>query len=223
MMTILLLDDHQISLEGTKKWLQQKYKNKLNCLTTKSLRDAYFLLKVNTIDLIISDIELNNERKNGCEFAEYTKKHYPKIKIVAFTNYCTYRVLQKALDSNFDAFLSKNIDYDEFSKAIDETLKLGCFVSSCQKRIIEKRKFNLQEMFKDSLYGLSLLTLKEIAVLKMLSITKDRKELAKRLFVSPFTIDTHIKKLREKLSLTSRSDLALFSLEFRDEIEKIKK
>ncbi len=222
-MTILLLDDHPISLGGTKKWLHEKYKNELNCLTTTSLRDAYFLLKVNRIDLIISDIELNNERKNGCEFAAYTKKHYPKIKIIAFTNYCTYRVLQKALDSNFDTFLSKNIDYDEFSKAIDETLKSGCFVSSCQKRIIEKRKFNLQEMFKDSLYGLSLLTLREIAVLKMLSITKDRKELAKRLYVSPFTIDTHIKKLREKLSLTSRSDLALFSLEFRDEIEKMKK
>lgn len=220
MIHVLLLDDHQISLNGTKGWLEDKYEKKLVCHTVTDLRCAYHILQTQKIDLVISDIELNNQRKNGCELASYIKERYTDIKVIAFTNYCTYRVLQKAMDSGFDVFLSKNINYDEFSLALDKTLSTDSFVSSCQKRIIAKRKSHLEAMFKDSLYGLSLLSPKEVKVLLRLPQKEGRQELADALFIAPYTLDTHIKHLREKLSLTSKKDLALFALEFKREIVK---
>lgn len=222
MIHILLVDDHQISLEGTQKWLQKTFKENLICHATTKVRQAYHFLETNPINLAILDLELNNERKTtGFDLATYIKKEYPKIKIIAFTNYCTYRVLQKALDSGFNAFLSKNISFNEFSKGIKSVLLSDDFVSSCQKKIIENRKVYLNEMFKDSLYGLSLLTPKLIEVLQSLPKTTNRQELATLLDIAPHTIDTHIKKLREKLSLSCKQDLVLFALEFKNEINKL--
>lgn len=221
MIHILLVDDHQISLEGTKKWLIKKFKENVTCHTTTKTRNAYHLLQTNPINLAILDLELNNEQNTtGFNIAKDIKKNYPATKIIAFTNYCTYRVLQKALDNGFDTFLSKNINFDEFSEAIDSILLSEKFVSTCQKKIISKRKEHLQEMFKDSLYGLSLLSPKLIEVLQHLPQTTNRQELANILCISPYTVDTHIKQLREKLSLSCRKDLALFALEFKNEITK---
>lgn len=219
-MNILILDDHNVSIEGTKIWIE-KYNQDYKYFCANNFKKASDLLIEHPIDIIISDIELNNDKKNGFDLAQLCKKEYNHIKLIAFTNYCTYRVLKKAMESGFDIFLSKNIDFRDFAQVLDNINHDKPFISKCQKDILSKRKMHLSAMFKDSLYGLSLLSNKEREILILLTKTQDRKELAEKLYISPFTIDTHIKSLRHKLELGSKKELALFAREFEEEIIKL--
>lgn len=223
MIHILLVDDHQAFLDGTEKWLKKRFKENSVCYPANNIVKAKQILQAYSINLAILDLELSNEpESSGFHLASYIKEKYPKIKVIAFTNYCTNRVLEKSLKCGFNAFLSKCISKNEFIRAVETllTTDTNLFVSSCQKDIMEKRKIHLMGLFKDSLHGISELSPKLIEVLTLLPKTTNRQELATMLKISANTVDAHIRSLREKLSLSGKKDLALFAMEFKNEIKK---
>lgn len=221
MIHILLVDDHQAFLDGTEKWLKKRFKENSVCYPANNIVKAKQILQAYSINLAILDLELSNEpESSGFHLASYIKEKYPKTKVIAFTNYCTNRVLEKALSCGFNAFLSKCIGEGEFIKAVETMLTTNVFISSCQRSIMEKRKIHLMALFKDSVHGLSELSPKMIEVLTLLPKTTNRQELAEMLKISVNTIDTHIRNLRERLALSSKKDLALFAMEFKNEIKK---
>ena len=88
--------------------------------------------------------------------------------------------------------------------------------------MLKKRNKFLGTIFSESLYGVSDLSPRERELTLLSSETTDRQELAEKMKVTPYTIDTYFKNVLSKLSLKHRQDLSLFSLEFKDELLKHK-
>lgn len=217
----LILDNHPVYLEGVQNWLKRNFKNSV-CISATDIRNAYNLLNSHHIDLVISDIELCSSFQNGFDFVKYIKKNHKDIKTIAFTDYYSCKILKQTKEVGFDTFIPKNISYNEFSEAIEKTLLEQNFVLECQEKILKKRKLYFETTFKECLYGLYILSRREIEILQMLIKTESREELAELLFISTNTVDTHIKNIRKKLELKSKKDLVLFAVEFQDEIKNFK-
>jgi len=81
---ILLVDDHQLVLEGIEALL--KGVDGLDCVATADNgQKALELLKVFEIDVILMDVDM--PVLNGMEATKAVKKDYPSIKVISLTQH----------------------------------------------------------------------------------------------------------------------------------------
>lgn len=220
-MNILIVDDHEIIREGTENRVLKTLPNSKFFFAT-SLRNVIQILNKFEITLILCDLEFKNSPKTtGFLVAENVVKFEPRVKLVAHTNYNSYRIMNKAMKSGFHSFLYKGASFSEFSNVITNVLKeKGTYESKTMKDLRKNRKQFLSSVFSDSLHGISSLSHKETELVLLSKEITNRKELAKIMNVLPSTIDTYFKRIINKLALRDRKEVAMFSLEFSDEIRK---
>lgn len=219
-MNVLIIDDHQLVKEGIEARIK-KVKPETTCYFATNTRMAISKIHKVAIDLIFCDLEFNNETDiDGFYIINSILEFEPRVKVIALTNYNSYRIMKKAMASGFHSFLDKGCSFKEFSDTLINVSAKGVYKSTTMKRLLKKRNTFLNTIFSESLYGISDLSQRERELTLLSAETTDRQELAKKMNVKPYTIDTYFKNILSKLQLKHRQELSLFSLEFRDDIMK---
>jgi two-component system, NtrC family, response regulator HydG len=115
---ILVVDDNDDMLN-----LIQRHLKSLNYLTYKasSVNEAVDALKDNTIDLLITD--LNMPQINGIELLKYTAEHYPLMPKLVITGLPTVDNALTAIKSGALDYLIKPFTSDELHKAIQNSFE----------------------------------------------------------------------------------------------------
>lgn len=222
-MTILIVDDHAVIEEGLKSRVLKIIPN-AEFVFAKKLRNAIALLRKWPIELVFCDLEFNNSPEiDGFVIAQKLLQKKPNLKIIAHTNYNSYRIMQKTLDAGFKSFLYKGCSHKDFADTVTNVIKNGSYTSESMKNLLKKRNTFLKTIFADSLYGISDLSNRELELTLLTKTTTDRNELAEIMGNSPSTIDSYLQQIISKLKLKNRQDVALFSLEFQEELLKFKK
>ena len=229
-MNVLIIDDHSMMADGIIKRVK-KVLPEAECTFVDNVRSAYAELHHRDFDLIISDLELDDAQPelpeseqgeevepNGFSLAKYILTQKPDTKIIALTHYNSYRIMKKAKASGFKAFLNKGSSFNDFSETLLNVLKNGEYVSETEKQLVKKRKAVTNTIFNDSLKGIVLLSKRELELTLLCSLTTDRNELAQKLKVEPYTIDSHFKHIMSKLNLGSRKEVALFAMDYQKEL-----
>lgn len=223
MTNILIIDDHEIVKEGVESRIANVFTS-ATCFFTDGLRNAVRILNEKQIDLVLCDLEFKNSTTNtGFSIAEKFLKLKPCIKLIAHTNYNSYRIMNKAMESGFHSFLHKGASFKEFSETITNVLKSNdVYKSETMKNLYKNRKQFIYNIFSDSLYGVSSLSEKQVHLVLLSKETTDRQKLATIMGVNPSTIDTYFKRIMQKLDLNDRKEIGMFANEFYDEIIKLK-
>lgn len=218
-LNILIIDDHEIIAEGVNTRIK-KILPDANCFFAENSRIALMKLNEKRIDLIICDLSFRNDiERDGFYIIKHILGFEPKIKSIAYTSFDSYRVMKKAIESGFDSFLDKGCTFKEFSDTITNVLKKnGIYESEIMKKLKSKREVFVRSVFSDSQYGFYNLSERELELVINCANTTDKEELGKLMNISPHTIDTHFKHVLEKLNLKHRKEVALFSMEFTDEL-----
>jgi len=218
---ILIIDDHEIIAEGVKLRISN-FLPKANCFFAENSRMALMKLNQNQIDLIICDLSFRNDiERDGFYIIKHVLAFEPKIKSIAYTSFDSYRVMNKAIESGFDSFLDKGCSYSEFSNTVLNVLKKGKFESDIMKKLKSKREVFVRSIFSDSHYGFHNLSEREVELVINCAKTTNKEELGELMNISPHTVDSHFKHVLEKLNLKHRKEVALFSMEFKDELLNI--
>ncbi len=222
-MNILIIDDHTFLKEGIESRILQVIPN-ANCFFTSNIKGALVKVIEDKIDLVFCDLEFDNdENYDGFYFTREALKLVPHIKVIAFTNYNSYRIMNKARKTGFSSFLLKTCSFQEFSDTLINVVESeGEYISLSMKSITKKRDAIKMSMFSDSLYGISDLSQKELELVILTAKTTDRQELARAVCKSPFTIDAYFKNIFQKLNIKSRKEVQFFAMEFMDELMKRK-
>lgn len=221
-MNILIIDDHEIVSDGIIKRLKKVLPN-ASCYYASNIRLAYALMHQVDVELVICDLEFENEPdKDGFYIVEKILSLEPRIKIIALTHYNSYRIMRKAKSFGFNSFLNKGCSFQDFSDAINGVLQHGNYQSKTEERLIKKRKMISKNIFSESLQGIYDLSKRELELTILSSKTTDRQELAEIMAINPFTVDSHFKNILSKLSLSNRKELAIFAMDFNDELQKLK-
>lgn len=220
-MNFLIIDDHNVIEEGTKKWLL-KIKPNANCYFVDNLKRANAILHQHNIDLIICDLELKNDVDDGFKFMKNLLSFEPRTRAIAYTGYESYRIMKKAKSVGFSSFLNKGCTFKEFEETITNVIKNGNYESKIMKELLTKRYEFTCSIFSDSINGVSDLSEKEIELTILAQETTNKHILSRKMGVKPSTIDSHFLKITEKLNLKHRQDVAFFSKEFKFDLLKIK-
>jgi len=112
-MRVLLIDDEIVALNALKKrvdWVKYGF---TEVLTAQDVATAKVLLGKQTIDLIISDIEMPGE--NGLSLIEYVKEKDPTIECIFVTCHANFDYIKKAMKYKAWDYILKPIDYEELN------------------------------------------------------------------------------------------------------------
>lgn len=174
-MKILLLDDHKILGQSIKMLLEEE--SDVTCDYISSSENLMEALE-NSYDILLLDINLKAE-KTGLDLVEKILERYPKQKIVVLTSYDLVNYRKIAFDLGVKDFINKSVEASELVNRLRSVHGGGKIKSSPQ--ILET------------------LTEREIEVLREMIKGENKKDIAKKLYISERTLYNHISNIYEKL------------------------
>ena len=149
-------------------------------------------------EVIISDINLPG--MSGIELAERLRPIASGTRIVMLTVHEEKEKIHDALRAGASGYLSKPLSGDELIQAINDVTTGGAVMSpSVARKVLEIFQQHAVAPFDYKL------TAREQDVLEQLVAGKTKKRIAKDLYLSPNTVDTHLRSIYAKLHVNSQT------------------
>jgi len=155
--------------------------------------------------LVLMDIEMPNV--NGIEGVRLIKKHYPQIKVVMQTVFEDEEKIFAALQAGAEGYILKNAPAEKIIQSVIEVNNGGAFMTpSVALRVM--KYFNNTPALNSEMN----LTTKEKEVLKNLTDGLSYKMVADKMGISYYTVNSHIKKIYEKLQVHSVGEAISYAM-----------
>jgi len=154
-------------------------------------------------DVVLMDINLPGI--SGIECTRRLKREMSEVQILIFTVYKASDKIFEALEAGASGYLLKRTSPEKLLEAIDEVRAGGSPMTSEVARMVVRsfRRSASDEAIEAKL------TPREEEILGLLSRGFVTKEIASELGISYFTVQTHLKKIYEKLHVRSRTEAVL--------------
>jgi DNA-binding NarL/FixJ family response regulator len=187
MIKIVLVDDHQMFLDGMIAVLSQEEDMQI-LFVENSAKVALKKIKNQVPDIVITDISMPD--MNGLEFVKILKKDFPEIKILVLS---MFENIQSS--EGIDGYLLKETDKKTLIKSIN-----GIVLRNEKHFIAENKKNSLD-------FNKSILSPREKEIIQLIAQEYTTEQIAERLFISKNTIDTHRKNIFYKLDVKNIAGL----------------
>ncbi|OBX25271.1 LuxR family two component transcriptional regulator [Gelidibacter algens] len=193
---VFIVDDHYMVIEGIRSLLQNE-KNIEWAGHASNAASCLAYLHQQQPDVILMDINLPD--KSGIDLCKEVKEKYPSVFIIGLSTFNQLSFIQKMIDNGASGYVLKNATQQELMEAI-ETVATGKTYLS----------FEVSQTLRNTNNSTVVLTRREKEVLNLIAEGMTNNEIAKKLFISTTTVDTHRKNLLEKLN--ARNTAALIKL-----------
>lgn len=194
---ILIADDHQLFAEGIINILQQEKQLEMAGI----VGDGLALLKklaTEQVDLVLLDVSMPH--MDGIEAAKRIRADYPGTKILMVTMNDQPETLKALIRTGVHGIILKNTGKTELLLAVEE-LMLGntYFSQKITKQLASEYSQPAGEHWQ--------LTKREKEVLQLVYEGLSTAQIAEKLFISTYTVETHRKNLFVKSGLNKSSQL----------------
>ncbi|RAW02347.1 response regulator [Pseudochryseolinea flava] len=203
---VILADDHQMFLEGLHAMLSVVEDIHIVGMALNG-NEVVNLLKVNDVDLVVTDISMPG--MDGIALNTVIKKQYPHVKTLVLTTYSDPDKILKLVGSKANGYLLKNAEKDELLKAIFTITSGDNYFS---KEVQEKYTASVFSTEQTSA-GDPVLSKREKEILKYIAEEFTTPEIAEKLFISQYTVNTHRKNLISKLGVKNVAGLVKYAFQ----------
>ena len=204
---ILIVDDHQIMIDGIKSMLSKEPEIMVIAHANNG-KQAIDLLENIEVDVILMDVEM--PVMNGIDATTHIAKKYPNINIIALTTYDEKSIINIMLDAGAKGYILKNINRSILVEAIQSVANgmpyygTDVAIALAKDSLNEKTRIsNPETTFIDT----SNLSKREIEILKLIVNGSSNKEIGETLFISPKTVETHRNNIMKKLDVHNTASL----------------
>lgn len=204
MINIIIADDHQIVIDGLKLLLADEEQIQI---VGEALNGVTLLNRIPTLQPDLVLLDLGMPVMDGLEAALKIKELHPTVKILVLTTYSEPHKIKKMLKANIDGYLLKDTGKDNLLKAIYSIMDGDTYYDPRVKDIIMG---SFQP--KKTTYSVEL-TSREKEITRLIAEGMSTNEIAKQLFVSPLTVDTHRKNIFSKLGINKVTALVRYALQ----------
>jgi DNA-binding NarL/FixJ family response regulator len=203
MIRVFIVDDHPVVIEGIRslllkekdiEWVGQAM-NASSCL-------GFFVN--NLADVVLMDISMPG--MDGVELCAIMKEKYPGIFILGLSTFNQGLYIKKMMENGASGYILKNSTKEELIKAIHTVNDGGIFFSGEAGQA-------LQDYQKSSVAELPVLTPREKEILLLIAEGYTNPQIAGKIFLSQFTIDSHRKNLLAKLNVKNTACLVRLAVE----------
>lgn len=192
---LFIVDDHYMVIEGIHSLLQNEKSiewmghasNAASCLA---------FLQHQLPDVILMDINLPD--KSGIDLCKEVKEKYPAIFILGLSTFNQQSFIEKMIGSGASGYVIKNATQQELMEALHTVVKGKEYLSFDAAVTLRK---------PDTQNNIPVITRREKEVLELIAEGMTNNEIARQLFISSTTVDTHRKNLLSKLGAKNTASL----------------
>ena len=205
---VLIVDDHTLVRDGIRALLALVADIEVVDEAANG-REALEKVKKLAPDVVLMDLAM--PIMSGLEATRRIRRKFPRIKVLALTQYEDREYIVPTIEAGARGFVSKTAAFSELASAIQAVNQGGSFLSpmaaaavveECQQKITTEGE-------KDSYQNL---TDREREMIKLVAEGYTAKEIADMLVISLRTVETHKTNLMKKLDLRNKADLIRFAI-----------
>lgn len=203
MIRVFITDDHPVVIEGIHSLLKNEKDiewaghamNAQSCL-------GFFINS--TADVVLMDISMPG--MDGVELCAALREKYPGIFILGLSTFNQGLYIKKMMENGASGYILKNSSKEELIRAIHTVYEGGIYFSGEAGQA-------LQEYQKSSMQELPALTSREKEILELIAQGFTNPQIAEKIFLSSFTVDSHRKNLLAKLNVKNTASLIRLAVE----------
>jgi two-component system, NarL family, nitrate/nitrite response regulator NarL len=201
MIKILIIDDHPLVIDGIKTMLKDESYFHIEA-AAKTAKDALtFLDGPNAVDVILLDINLPDT--DGLKLCELIRAKNKTVKILGLTYVNEAGIITQLIRKGANGYLLKNMEREELISAINQVMDGIVYLSkAANDKIVQQ--LQSYELNRNSM---PVLTRREKEILVLLSEGLTSNEIAAKLFLSNYTVDTHRKNMLQKFNVHNTTAL----------------
>jgi two-component system, NarL family, response regulator NreC len=169
-------------------------------------RDAVFEARSTKPDVILLDVVLPDQ--SGLEVIPTLLQEHPEVRILVLSMQDDPQYVREAFGAGARGYVLKEAADSEVVQAIREVADGGRYVHpELGARLVAAESEERKRAEEDPLSE------RESEVLRLLALGHTNQEIAKQLFISVRTAETHRAHIMQKLRLSSRAELVRYALE----------
>ncbi len=205
MTTVLLADDHTLLRKGVRSLLERSGKLRVvgEAADGRAAVQAVADLRP---DVVIMDVAM--PLLNGIEATRQIVAEYPRTKVVALSMHGNRRVVVEMLRAGAAAYVLKLSAFEEVTRAVEAAMAGESYLSPSVARLVVEEVVSHDQLSSPFVS----LTSREREVVQLLAEGRNSKAIAEALDISVRTVDSHRKKVMDKLGLRSVADLTRYAL-----------
>jgi DNA-binding NarL/FixJ family response regulator len=206
-LTLVLADDHHIVRQGLRALLKTVPDFELVGETADG-REVLRLVERLHPDVLVLDLMMPG--LSGLEVTRRVSHRGLKTQVVILSMHANEAYVVEALRSGATAYILKEADADELVRGIREAAAGRRYLSPpLSERTIEAY---LRKTEAAAMDALQTLTNREREIMQLAAEGHTSAEIAKRLFISPRTVETHRANLMRKLGVRNHAELIHYAI-----------
>lgn len=205
--TLALVDDHQIVIDGLTSLLKGHDKFQFAFATTNS-SEVINMMSEHPVDVLLTDVMM--PKLPGNELAKQVKEKFPKVKILALSMSGQGDLVNEMInDAEIAGYVLKNIGKQELITALEKIANGGIYFS--EEVLDEMQRAGQRKKQNEEAH----LTDREKQIIRLIEKELNNKQIAGTLFISERTVETHRKNIFRKTNTNSVIGLVKYAYEHR--------
>jgi len=193
---VLIVDDHQVVREGLRRILEAD--NEVEVIgEARSGEEAVVKATSLVPDVIIMDLKMPG--MDGIMATHEIKQKKPNINILVLTLYAE-DFIKQAVEAGVSGYLLKDSDCEQITKAVHQVYDGLCPIAPSLTRELVTKFVKLSRNDQSSI-----LTERQIQILKLIAEGISGKDIGNTLFVSTSTVKREIRNIFDKLGVNDRA------------------
>ena len=198
--TILLADDHPLTRSGIAEFVRREPSFELVAEAEDGV-EAWGLIQSLLPDVVLLDIRMPG--MNGVEVAQKVKSAGLKTAIIMLTSYDAQQYVIASLRAGAKGFVLKTVSPKDLTAAINAVANGSLYLDPEVASVMGMDDFIPEQ-----------LSAREREVLLLAAQGLSSKEVARRLFISERTVQTHLASIYDKLGSRNKTEALLLALKY---------
>ncbi|MDO5970025.1 response regulator transcription factor [Flavivirga aquimarina] len=205
MIKVLLVDDHEVLLDG----LSMMIKNESDLQLVGACSNgelALDFLNENLTDVVVLDLRM--PKLDGFETALVIQQKFIDVKVLILTTYSDIESITKVAQANVSGYILKTRAMEDLIKAIK---KVCAGEQYFDYEITNTLINNLDKQKEKKQKKQSIFTKRELEIIKLIAKGNTTPQISEKLSISPSTVGSHRKNLIEKTGVSNSMELVKYA------------
>jgi DNA-binding NarL/FixJ family response regulator len=210
--TLLICDDHKVLTDALSTVIGLDPDFRLVGPPVHTPDEGVALAAEQLPDVVLMDIVFKGVDTTGIEATRKIKESSPSTKVVIMTAHDDDRLMVEAVEAGASGFLSKDLPADEILQATKAAAEGEVLIDPVTLTRLLAQVAREREEQRDALALLNDLTERERQILDLLAQGKRNDDIAQELYISPQTVQTHVRNILGKLRVHSKLEAVAFAV-----------
>ena len=210
--SLLICDDHKILTDALSMVVKLDPELEMVAPPVHTAEEAVGLAEHHLPDVVLMDIVFKGGGISGIDATRMIKEASPATKVVIMTAHDDERLLVDAVEAGASGFLSKDEAAQEVLSAAKAAADGEVLIDpGTLTRLLAQVEQEREEQ-RDAMTLLNDLTEREREILQLLAQGMRNDDIATQLFISPQTVQTHVRNILGKLRVHSKLEAVAFAV-----------